>query len=317
MLCGPDGAAAARLLPGVDRRADAGRPLGARRPAAGRARATSTGSWRRLADWRFDEAVVLTSFHQSPLPTALLLRLAGVARITGASVDYAGRPARRPPAPRRGPRPRTSPSPSACSPSRPPPGYPLPPTTTAASPSARRRRSRGARAATAPTSSCTRAPPCPARAWPAEHARRGPSRCWPTRGWRVVVTGGPRRAAPHRRGRRARGHRPRRPHRPRAAVGGAGRRGGGRRRQHRRGAPGRRGRHAGRLAVRAGRPGRALGARTACRTSCSATRSAPLPRLARPRVPGARPPLPRVVTPETVVDAVARPGGRRRTEVPA
>ena len=44
----------------------------------------------RLADWRFAEAVVLTSFHQSPLPTALVLRLAGVARITGASVDYPG-----------------------------------------------------------------------------------------------------------------------------------------------------------------------------------------------------------------------------------
>jgi len=33
---------------------------------------------------------VLTSFHQSPLPTALLLRLAGVGRITAASVDYPG-----------------------------------------------------------------------------------------------------------------------------------------------------------------------------------------------------------------------------------
>ena len=37
-----------------------------------------------------DEAVILTSFHQSPLPLALLLRLAGVDRITGASTDYAG-----------------------------------------------------------------------------------------------------------------------------------------------------------------------------------------------------------------------------------
>ena len=34
--------------------------------------------------------MVLTSFHQSPLPTALLLRLAGIPRITGASVDYPG-----------------------------------------------------------------------------------------------------------------------------------------------------------------------------------------------------------------------------------
>ena len=55
---------------------------------------------------------MLTSFHQSPLPTALVLRLAGVARITGASVDYPGslldvrlRPGRTCP--------RTSPSPNA------------------------------------------------------------------------------------------------------------------------------------------------------------------------------------------------------------
>jgi ADP-heptose:LPS heptosyltransferase len=34
--------------------------------------------------------VLLTSFHQSPLPLALLLRLAGVNRITGASADYPG-----------------------------------------------------------------------------------------------------------------------------------------------------------------------------------------------------------------------------------
>jgi ADP-heptose:LPS heptosyltransferase len=44
----------------------------------------------RVAAHAFDEAVVLTSFHQSPLPTALLLRLAGIPRITGASVDYPG-----------------------------------------------------------------------------------------------------------------------------------------------------------------------------------------------------------------------------------
>ena len=43
-----------------------------------------------VAEARPDEAVVLTSFHQSPLPLALLLRLAGVGRITGVSTDYAG-----------------------------------------------------------------------------------------------------------------------------------------------------------------------------------------------------------------------------------
>ncbi len=35
-------------------------------------------------------AVVLTSFHQSPLPVALVLRLAGVPYVAGASVDHAG-----------------------------------------------------------------------------------------------------------------------------------------------------------------------------------------------------------------------------------
>ncbi|MGL5859283.1 MAG: glycosyltransferase family 9 protein [Angustibacter sp.] len=39
---------------------------------------------------RFDVAVVLTSDHQSPLPTALLLRLAGVPRVIASSHDYPG-----------------------------------------------------------------------------------------------------------------------------------------------------------------------------------------------------------------------------------
>ncbi|MFC4145060.1 glycosyltransferase family 9 protein, partial [Micromonospora mangrovi] len=37
-----------------------------------------------------DEAVVFTSYHQSPLPLALLLRLAGVPRISAISDDYPG-----------------------------------------------------------------------------------------------------------------------------------------------------------------------------------------------------------------------------------
>jgi ADP-heptose:LPS heptosyltransferase len=39
---------------------------------------------------RFDEAVIFTSFHQSPLPLALLLRMASVPRIGAISVDYPG-----------------------------------------------------------------------------------------------------------------------------------------------------------------------------------------------------------------------------------
>ncbi|MGN6610010.1 MAG: glycosyltransferase family 9 protein [Jatrophihabitans sp.] len=39
---------------------------------------------------RVDEALILTSFHQSSLPTALMLRLAGVERIHGVSTDFPG-----------------------------------------------------------------------------------------------------------------------------------------------------------------------------------------------------------------------------------
>lgn len=89
VLCGPQGEAAARLLPGV----------------------TDVLVWRcpwieadpdpvapadievllaRVRAACVDEALVLTSFHQSPLPLALLLRLAGVRRIAAISEDYPG-----------------------------------------------------------------------------------------------------------------------------------------------------------------------------------------------------------------------------------
>jgi len=89
MLCGPQGSPAADLLPGVDRVrvwaapwvTETARPIDD----------ALLGEFRALiAEERPDEAVVLTSFHQSPLPVALLLRLAGVRRVSGASVDHPG-----------------------------------------------------------------------------------------------------------------------------------------------------------------------------------------------------------------------------------
>jgi ADP-heptose:LPS heptosyltransferase len=89
LLCGPLGAAAAELLPGVDQvlvhraewiDADSD-PLDP----------TDTLAFvDKLAERRFDQAFVLTSFHQSPLPLALLLRLAGVPEVAATSVDYPG-----------------------------------------------------------------------------------------------------------------------------------------------------------------------------------------------------------------------------------
>jgi ADP-heptose:LPS heptosyltransferase len=89
LLCGPAGAAAGRLLPGVVDVLVWASPWVVN-PAPPIDRAALDRFVDDLAARAFDEAVILTSFHQSPLPTALLLRLAGVRRITGASIDYPG-----------------------------------------------------------------------------------------------------------------------------------------------------------------------------------------------------------------------------------
>ncbi|MFD7713315.1 glycosyltransferase family 9 protein [Streptomyces sp. NPDC059785] len=86
MWCGPRGAPAARLLPHVDDVLvwqapwdDDGGP-----PAVDEA--DPDGIVGRLRQGAYDVALVLTGGRQSPLPTALLLRTAGVRRI-GAAVD--------------------------------------------------------------------------------------------------------------------------------------------------------------------------------------------------------------------------------------
>jgi ADP-heptose:LPS heptosyltransferase len=89
LLCGPRGRQAAALLPGIDdvmvRRAEWIDPHP--EPVD---RAAIDAFVDDLAGRRFDEAIVLGSFHQSPLPLALLLRMAGVPRIAATSVDYPG-----------------------------------------------------------------------------------------------------------------------------------------------------------------------------------------------------------------------------------
>ena len=89
MLCSSIGAQAARLLPGVDRVLEWDCPW-----ITVTAPAPTVEHLERLealvSEADPEVAVVLTSFHQSPLPLALQLRLAGVPRIVGASVDYAG-----------------------------------------------------------------------------------------------------------------------------------------------------------------------------------------------------------------------------------
>jgi ADP-heptose:LPS heptosyltransferase len=88
-LAGPAGTEAATLLPGVTRVLAEALPWIDPEPAA-----VERGQIRRLVRAvrrvRPAEAVIFTSFHQSPLPTALVLRMAGVRRISAISEDYPG-----------------------------------------------------------------------------------------------------------------------------------------------------------------------------------------------------------------------------------
>lgn len=89
MLAGPAGADAARLLPGVDEVMVWQAPWVAFDPPPVDP-ATLAGLTRQIAARGCTEAVIFTSSHQSPLPTALVLRLAGIRRIAALSVDYPG-----------------------------------------------------------------------------------------------------------------------------------------------------------------------------------------------------------------------------------
>ncbi|NAZ82696.1 glycosyltransferase family 9 protein, partial [Kineococcus sp. R8] len=89
LLAAPPGAAAARLLPGVEEVLVADVPWSGYRPPAPDA-APLEALVQTLRERAYDEVVVFTSYHQSPLPMALLARLAGVPRVIAASDDYPG-----------------------------------------------------------------------------------------------------------------------------------------------------------------------------------------------------------------------------------
>ncbi|WP_334170253.1 glycosyltransferase family 9 protein [Sinomonas sp.] len=89
LLTGPRGAAVAPMLPGVTQHLVWDCPWIANPAPVATPR--HVRRLERLLDHAaIDEAVVLTSFHQSALPLALELRLCGVPRITALSEDYPG-----------------------------------------------------------------------------------------------------------------------------------------------------------------------------------------------------------------------------------
>lgn len=89
LLCGPRGRAAADLLPGIGEILQWCAPWIDPEPAP-----VDPDDIAALRDLitrgRFDRALIFTSFHQSPLPTALVLRLAGVPWVGAISEDYPG-----------------------------------------------------------------------------------------------------------------------------------------------------------------------------------------------------------------------------------
>jgi ADP-heptose:LPS heptosyltransferase len=89
LLCGPRGRRAAALLPGADELLMWRAPWIDPEPEPVD-RADVDALVARVAALRADAAVIFGSFHQSPLPTALLLRMAGVPFVAATSVDYAG-----------------------------------------------------------------------------------------------------------------------------------------------------------------------------------------------------------------------------------
>jgi ADP-heptose:LPS heptosyltransferase len=89
MLCGPRGAPAAALLPGLDEViVHAAGWVEPEPPPVEREVAMSLVD--RIAELGVDQALIFTSAGQSPLPLALLLRLAGVPRLGAISPDHAG-----------------------------------------------------------------------------------------------------------------------------------------------------------------------------------------------------------------------------------
>jgi ADP-heptose:LPS heptosyltransferase len=89
LLCSSRGRPAADLLPGVERTIVYDAPWILQPPPPVTLDGLR-GVVGDLAPRRYDAAAILTSSHQSALPTAMLLRLAGVPRLAAVSNDYPG-----------------------------------------------------------------------------------------------------------------------------------------------------------------------------------------------------------------------------------
>jgi len=89
LLVSPAGRAAAELLPGVHEVLELAAPWTGFDPPPADA-AVLSAAVAELRARSYDRAVVFTSFHQSPLPMAVLAKLAGIGWVGADCVDYPG-----------------------------------------------------------------------------------------------------------------------------------------------------------------------------------------------------------------------------------
>lgn len=89
LLVSPAGEQAAHLLPDLDEILVFDAPWTGTTPSPVSSRAVER-LVAQLSSAAYDDVVIFTSFHQSPLPMALLARLAGVGRVSATSEDYPG-----------------------------------------------------------------------------------------------------------------------------------------------------------------------------------------------------------------------------------
>lgn len=89
MLCGPIGRPAAELLPGIDEIIEWRAEWIIANPAPVDAQ-SAFDLVHSLRQGRFDRAILFTAEHHTPLPLALLCKLAGIGSVAGISADRAG-----------------------------------------------------------------------------------------------------------------------------------------------------------------------------------------------------------------------------------
>ncbi len=188
LLAGPEGEAAARLLPGPSQVLVWRCPWILAQPGPTTASEIAM-LIERLSGHAFDGALIFTSFHQSALPTALVLRMAAIPWVGAISTDYPGSLLDlRHLVEEDIPEPERAGSLAAAA------GFPLPPGDDGRLDVRHPLPAAASLVGEAPYVVLHPGTSVPARAWPREHFRQA-AELLAAAGWHVVVTGAPSETA--------------------------------------------------------------------------------------------------------------------------